>query len=81
MTMARDGGRVAFGDSAPACLPEGAREDFGCGRRDGLRSDLAALRVIAVKFLKRESQSEDSARAGPAQRQPPKRAKRLSYGA
>jgi hypothetical protein len=32
--------------SAPACLPVGGREDFGCGRRDGLRSDFAALRFI-----------------------------------
>jgi hypothetical protein len=85
MTTARDGGRDAFGDSAPVCLPEGARDDFGCGRRDGLRSDglrsnLAALRLIDMKFPKRESHNEDSARPGPAQRRPPKRAKRLSYG-
>jgi hypothetical protein len=50
MTTARDGGRDAFSASAPACLPEGERDDFGCGRRDGLRSDLrsdfAALRFI-----------------------------------
>src|SRR6202140_1156316 len=78
MTTARDGGRDAFAASAPACLPEGARDDFGCGRRDGLRSDLrsdlAALRFIAVKFPKRESHSEDSARPGPAQRPPLERA-------
>jgi hypothetical protein len=65
MTTARDGRRDTFGGSAPACLPEGGRDDFGCGRRDGLRSDglrsdglrsnLAALRFIAVKFPKRES--------------------------
>jgi hypothetical protein len=46
MTTARDGGRDAFSASAPACLPEGERDDFGCDRRDGLRSDLAALRFI-----------------------------------
>src|SRR5580704_18189435 len=84
MTTARDGGRDAFAASAPARLPEGERDDFGCGRRDGLRSDLrsdlAALRFIEVKFPKRESHSEDSARPGPAQRRPPKRAKRPSYG-
>ena len=83
--MARDGGRDAFAASAPACLPDGERDDFGCGRRDGLRSDLrsdlAALRLIDVKFPKRESHCEDSARPGPAQRPPPERAKRLSYGA
>ena len=45
---ARDGGRDAFAASAPACLPVGARDYFGCGRRDvcGLRTDLAALRFI-----------------------------------
>jgi hypothetical protein len=85
MTTARDGGRDAFAASALARLPEGERDDFGCGRRDGLRSDgsrsdLAALRFIEVKFPKRESHSEDSARPGPAQRPSPKRAKRLSYG-
>jgi hypothetical protein len=85
MTTARDGARVAFRGSALACLPESEREDFGCGRRDGLRSDLrsdlAALRFIDVKFPKRESHSEDSARPGPAQRPPLKRANRLSYRA
>jgi hypothetical protein len=90
MTTARDGGRDAFAASAPAYLPEGARDDFGCGRRDGLRSDprsdglrsdLAALRFIEVEFPKRESHNEDSARPGPAQRPPPERANRLSYGA
>jgi hypothetical protein len=80
MTTARDGTREAFGGSAPACLPGCGREDFACGRRDGLRSDLAALRVIEMKFLKRESQSEDSARPGPAQRPLLTPAKRLSYG-
>jgi hypothetical protein len=29
-----------------ARLPVCGREDFGCDRRDGLRSDLAALRFI-----------------------------------
>jgi len=85
MTTARDGGRDAFAASAPACLPEGERDDFGCGRRDGLRSDLrsdlAGLRFIEVKFPKCESHSEDSARPGPAQRPPPERANRPSYGA
>jgi hypothetical protein len=81
MTTARDGGRDAFSASAAARLPEGVREDFGCGRRDGLRSDLAALRFIDVEFPKHESRSEDSARPGPAQRPPPERANRLSYGA
>jgi hypothetical protein len=79
MTTARDGGRDAFAASAPTCLPEGERDDFGCGRRDGLRSDLrsdlAGLRFIDVKFPKC-----DSARPGPAQRPPPERANRLSYG-
>jgi len=46
-----------------------------------LRSDLAALRFIDVEFPKRESHNEDSARPGPAQRPPPERANRLSYGA
>jgi hypothetical protein len=46
MTMARDGVRDAFGVSAPACLPVCRRGDFGCDRRDGLRSDFAALRFI-----------------------------------
>jgi hypothetical protein len=93
MTTARDGGRDAFAASAPARLPEGERDDFGCGRRDGLRSDglrsdglrsdglrsdLAALRFIDVKFPKRESHSEDSARPSPAQRPALKRANRLS---
>jgi hypothetical protein len=85
MTTARDGARVAFGGSAPACLPDGDREDFGCGRRDGLRSDLrsdlAALRFIDVKFPKRESHSEDSARPGPAQRRPLAHSNRPSFGA
>jgi hypothetical protein len=90
MTTARDGGRDAFAASAPAYLPEGARDDFGCGRRDGLRSDLrsdglrsdlAALRFIAVKFPKRESHSEDSARPGPAQRPALKRANRAAFRA
>jgi hypothetical protein len=57
MTMARDGGRDAFAASAPACLPEGEWDDFGCGRRnglrsDGLRSDLAALRFICREIPK-----------------------------
>jgi hypothetical protein len=83
MTTARDGGRDAFAASAPARLPEGERDDFGCGRRaglrsDGLRSDLAALRFIDVKFPKRESHGEDSARPSPAQRPALKRANRLS---
>jgi hypothetical protein len=78
MTMARDGGRDAFAGSAPACLPEGEREDFGCGRRNGLRSDLAALRFICGEIPKRESPSEDSARLSPAQRPPPDRANRPS---
>jgi hypothetical protein len=91
MTTARDGGRDAFSASAPACLPEGERDNFGCGRRDGLRSDglrsdglrsdLAALRFIDVKFPKRESHSEDSARPGPAQGPPLQRANQLSYRA
>jgi hypothetical protein len=50
MTMARDGARDAFGGSALACLPEGVWEDFGCGRRDGLRSDFAALRFICSEI-------------------------------
>jgi hypothetical protein len=72
MTMARDGGREAFVVSALERLPDDARDDFGGDRRDicSLRSDLAALRFIAVEFPKRESQSEDSAWLGPQQRLP-----------
>src|SRR5580704_1238843 len=84
MTTARDGRRDALAASAPACLPAGGRDDFGCGRRDGLRSDLAALRFIDVEFPKRESQREDSACPDPAQRPPPPppdRLNRLSYKA
>jgi hypothetical protein len=50
MTMARDGARDAFSGSALACLPVCGREDFGCGRRDGLRSDLAVLRFICSEI-------------------------------
>jgi hypothetical protein len=46
MTTARDGGRDALAASALACLSVCEREDFACDRRDGLRSDLAALRFI-----------------------------------
>jgi hypothetical protein len=52
MTTARDGGREALAASALACLPEGAREDFDCGRRDGLRSDFAVLRFICSEIPK-----------------------------
>ena len=70
--MARDGARDVLGGSAPACLPEDARDDFGCDRRNvcGLRSDLAALRFIDVEFPKRESQNEDSAWLALLQRLP-----------
>jgi hypothetical protein len=46
MTTARDGRRDALTVSALARLSVSGREDFGCDRRDGLRSDLAALRFI-----------------------------------
>jgi hypothetical protein len=57
MTIARDGARDVLGGSALARLPVSGREDFGCDRRDGLRSDLAVLRFIYSEFPKRESQS------------------------